>query len=71
MQWLKRVLQLLGHQPIPAKLSYIKLIGIWMLTTLLFTMIYPFAEIVVLCIQDVLKAKQGEETEQTFYLKTL
>ena len=35
--------------------SYIKLIEVWML----FTMIYPFAEIVVLCIEDMLKAKQG------------
>ena len=43
--------------------SYIKLIEVWML----FTMIYPFAEIVVLCLEDMLKAKQGAETKQTLY----
>ena len=43
--------------------SYIKLIEIWML----FTMIYPFAEIVVLCIEDIVKAKQGAEAKQSLY----
>ena len=48
--------------------SYIKLIDIWMI----FTMIYPFAETVLVCLKDVVKERtvvvKGEIDDHNFTL---
>ena len=60
------LLSFLGiSQSLPST-SYIKLIDIWMI----FTMIYPFAETVLVCLKDVVKERtvvvKGENIDTEF-----